>query len=236
MLRLWLALLVGALLVIGSGVVATMARAQSGPDPGAIIAGYESARGRRDVDGALAFFADDATITQRNATYAGKDEIRKFLETSMARSRIDMSDRHASGNRVMWTERAAPQTTEQPRGAQATRPSPTGPGGPGAPGGGVIAPSGAAPNLSFSVTVEAVVQDGKIHSLAYLTGNQPQRIDPSLEGRAQLPASAGLAAVVLVMLGVLGVASLSFRRRLTAPSSLQGRMLEDLQGWSAARQ
>jgi hypothetical protein len=72
--------------------------------------------------------------------------------------------------------------------------------------------------------------------VTYLTPNQPARTDPSLEGRAPLPASAGLATVGMVMAGVVVVASLSFRRRLGAPSSLRGRMLPALQGWTAARQ
>ena len=80
------------------------------------------------------------------------------------------------------------------------------------------------------------MQDGKIRSVTYLTPNQPTRVDPALEGRAQLPASAGLAAVGLVILGVLMIASLGFRRGLATSSSLRGRMLPALQGWSSARQ
>jgi len=244
--RLWFALLVGALLVVGSGVVANLARAQSsGPDPASVVAAYEGARNRRDVDAALAYFADDAQVIQRNTTYSGKDEIRKFLEAIATRSRfVVVSDRHASGNHVMWTERSGVQGADQPQGpavqqSQQVRP-------PGLTGNGVSATAGtggtssaggtAGTVASFTVSVEAIVQDGKIRSVNYITGSAPARLDPSLEGRAQLPATVGLAAVGLVMATVLLAASLSFRRGLSAPSSLRGGLLQDLQGWSAPRQ
>ncbi|MFN2604570.1 MAG: hypothetical protein ABR582_17705, partial [Gemmatimonadaceae bacterium] len=95
------------------------------------------------------------------------------------------------------------------------------------------------PNGNFNslvMTVEAVVQDGKIRSLAYASSNQPLRTDPSLDGRAQLPASVGLGAVMAVLLGTLAVASIGLSGRGAAPSSLRGRLMHDLQGWSAARQ
>src|SRR5258708_19669532 len=86
MLRVWLAMGVGAATLMVSGVVATMARAQAGSDPAAIITAYEMARNRRDLDAALAYFADDATISQRSTTFTGKDEIRKFLDRVSTRS------------------------------------------------------------------------------------------------------------------------------------------------------
>jgi hypothetical protein len=88
----------------------------------------------------------------------------------------------------------------------------------------------------FAVNVEAVVQDGKIQSVAYIFGTQAARADASLDGRAQLPAPFGLAAVVAVMLSVLMIASTGFRRPGRVPSSLHGRLLHDLQGWASARQ
>ena len=97
-------------------------------------------------------------------------------------------------------------------------------------------PNGASNSNAFVVSVEAVVQDGKIRTLAYLPANQPLRADPALDGRAQLPASVGLGAVVAVLLGVLMIASVGLTRRGTSPSSLRGRLMHDLQGWSAARQ
>jgi hypothetical protein len=99
-----------------------------------------------------------------------------------------------------------------------------------------LAASNAATPNTVLVSVEAIVQDGKIRSMAYLTTGGPGRIDPSLEGRAQLPASAGLGAVLAVMLGMLMVGSLGLRRSAAGSSSLRGRLMHDLQGWTAARQ
>src|ERR1700716_4559206 len=99
---------IGALMV--SAQLASMAKAQAGADPAAVISAYEMARNRRDIDTALAYFADDATINQRSTTFAGKDEIRKFLDGISARSRfVVVSDRRVSGNHVTWTERAGTQ-------------------------------------------------------------------------------------------------------------------------------
>ena len=97
-------------------------------------------------------------------------------------------------------------------------------------------PNSNANAAAFLVSVEAVVQDGKILSLAYMSTGQPLRTDPALDGRAQLPASVGLGAVLAVMVGMLLVASVSLSRRGAPPSSLRGRLMHDLQGWSAARQ
>ncbi len=216
---------VGALMV--SAQLASMAKAQAGVDPAVVVSAYEMARNRRDIDTALAYFADDATINQRSTTFAGKEEIRKFLDGISARSRfVVVSDRRVSGTRVTWTERAGtqgPSPQGQPMALAQSQ----------AAGGG---PNGAGNTNAFVVSVEAVVQDGKIHSLAYLPANQPLRADPALDGRAQLPASVGLGAVLAVLLGVLMVASAGLTRRGASPSSLRGRLLHDLQGWSAARQ
>jgi ketosteroid isomerase-like protein len=212
-----------------SALVTSMAKAQAGMDPAAVVSAYEMARNRRDIDAALAYFADDATINQRSTTFAGKDEIRKFLDGISARSRfVVVSDRRVSGNRVTWTERAGTQGTSSQSQPMSLAQTQTSNGRP---------ESNANANASsFVVGVEAVVQDGKIHSLAYLPTNQPLRTDPALDGRAQLPASVGLGAVLAVMLGVLMVASVSLSRRGASHSSLRGRLMHDLQGWSAARQ
>src|SRR5713226_1936762 len=159
---------VGALMV--SALLASMAKAQAGVDPAAVVCPYESARNRRDIDTALAYFADEATINQRSTTFAGKDEIRKFLDGIAARSRfVVVSDRRVSGNRVTWTERSGtqgPSPQGQPMSLAQSQAQ-------GSNGGANANSTGNA----FVVSVEAVVQDGKIHSLAYLTTNQPLRAD-----------------------------------------------------------
>jgi ketosteroid isomerase-like protein len=224
-LRLWLAMGVGMGALMVSALLASMAKAQAGVDPAAVISAYELARNRRDIDTALAYFADDATISQRSTTFAGKDDIRKFLDGISARSRfVVVSDRRVSGNRVTWSERSGTQGPS-PQGQPMSLAQGQG------SNGGLNGNSN-----SFVVSIEAVVQDGKIRSLAYLTTSPPLRTDSTLDGRAQLPASVGLGAVVAVLFSVLMLASVSLSRRGTSPSSLQGRLMHDLQGWSAARQ
>ena len=243
MFRLWLALGVGAALVITSGVISSMARAQPTADPVAVITAYEMARNRQDVDGALAYFADTAIVSQRNTTFSGKDEIRKYLDSAVSRSRfVVVSDRRTSGNLVTWTERNSTQVSQTSRLPGYAGPVTTNPGnyGSGSPGrsGNTQGPSAAVATQasSFAVTVEAVIQDGKIQSMSYIFGGATQRQDPSLQGRAELPASIGLVAVLLVLAGVLVVASVGLGRATPAASSLRGRLMQDLQGWAAARQ
>jgi hypothetical protein len=217
MLRVWLATGVGIVALVLSGVVATLAAAQAGADPAAVVAAYEMARNQRDIDGALSFFADDATVSQRSTNFAGKDEIRKFLDSVSVRSRfVVVSERRTSGNRVTWTERSGGQGP--------------GPGSQSQLNGPLSAP------LAYQVNVEATVQDGKIRTLTYLPTAQPVRFDPALDGRAQLPASLGLAGVFAILLSVVMITSTGLRRPAREASSLQGRLMHDLQGWSAARQ
>lgn len=220
MLRLWLALGAGVAGLVVSSVVASMATAQATADPASVIAAFEMARNRHDVNAALAFFADDATITQRNTNFTGKDEIRKFLDGTSSRARfVVVSDRRASANRVTWTERAGgPGAEGQARPPQGFN------GGSGFSGGG------------FTISVEAIVQDGRIRSLIYAPANQPIRVDPSLEGRAPLPASIGLGAVMLVLLAALTLATQLTHPSANTSSTLRGRLVEGLQGWTAARQ
>jgi hypothetical protein len=223
MLRLWwLAMCVGIAALIVSGIVASLATAQSGGDPVAVITAFEAARNRGDLDAALAYFTDDATVAQRNATFSGKDDLRKFLEGASTRARfVVVSDRHSSGNRVMWDERAA---------------APAGSPRPGQPNQVPGLNNVVANDSRFVVSVDAIVQDGKIRSLSYQTANAPSRPDPSLDGRAQLPATVGLGAVLAVLLGALMLASSGIGRASMGASTLRGRLMEDLQGWSAARQ
>jgi SnoaL-like domain len=217
--RLWLAMGVGAACLVASSVLVTLARAQATGDPAVVIAAYETARNQRDLDLALSYFADDATLTQRNTTFSGKADIRKFLEGFSTRARFNtVSDRQVSGTRVTWTER-----TSGPGGEPQSRP-PQG-----------LTAAAASAN-AFTFGVEAVVQDGKIRSIIYLPGTQAPRADPSVDGRAQLPASVGLAAILAILVGLMLIASLGLRRGATAASTLRGRLLEGLQGWSAARQ
>jgi hypothetical protein len=191
------------------------------------------------MDTAVSYFADNATITQRNTTFSGKDQIRKYLDSISARAPyIVVSDRHATGNIVSWTERTgSPQIT----GPTARLPGYTG--GQTSLGQSSTSRPPASqptttvtPQAGFLVTVEAVVQDGKIQSMSYIFGSQVPRPDPALEGRAQLPAGIGLAAVLSLLAGVVLVASTGLGRRTRVSSRLHGHLMQDLQGWAAARE
>jgi hypothetical protein len=219
MSRLRLAIGVGIAFLLASVLLVSLARAQASADPAAIVTAYETARNQRDLDLALSYFSDDATLTQRNTTFVGKVDIRRFLEGFSTRARFNtISDRQVSGNRVVWTERASgPGSEPQTRPPQGLN-------------------AGVASLTGFSFGVEAIVQDGKIRSIIYLPANQAPRLDLSADSRAQLPAPVGLVGVLLVLLTIMLVASLGLRRSATAASTLRGHLLQDLQGWSAARQ
>jgi hypothetical protein len=171
-------------------------------DPAAVISAYETARNRGDVDSALSYFADDATVSQRNSTLSGKEEIRRYLQGITGRGRfVVVANRRVNGNQLSWTER----------------------------------PSGQNVN-GFEIAVEAIVQDGMIKALSYNGAASVPRQEPSLDGRAQLPALLGLGSVLLVLSGVVLVASTGVGRpRAGASSSLRGRLMQDLQVWRSAR-
>lgn len=213
MLKLWLGCVCAVVLLVTSGLVVTRAGAQAN-DAAAVVTAFELARNRHDVDAALGYFADDAQITFRGTVYSGKADIRRFLETS-ARRTAEVSDRLSVGQQVSWTERTTP-------------PNPGQTGGQGRPTG--------ATTGGFVVNAEAIVQDGKIRMLSYALGSVAVRPDPTVEGRALLPAVAGLGAVVAIVLVVIVAASLGVRSAASSSSTLRGRLMTDLRGWTAARQ
>jgi hypothetical protein len=176
------------------------AQAQT-PDSVTLVTAFELARNRGDLDLAMSYFADDATLTQRTAVYSGRDEIRRYLQTSAGRGRfVVVSNRHVDGNQLSWTERPTGQNVN-----------------------------------GIEVSVQAIVQDGKIQSLAY-NGLIPQlRPDASADGRAQLPAVFGLASVALVFAGLIVTVSLGLPHRPGSDSRLRGRLMGGLQVWRSAR-
>ena len=82
------------------------------------------------------------------------------------------------------------------------------------------------------VTVLAVVEDGKIQSLLYRSGSLVR--GPGSPSGAATPEWAGavLAAVALLGLGLLSLASV--RTHVRAGSNLRGRLMADLRLWSAS--
>jgi len=172
-----------------------------GSDPGSVITSYELARNRGDLDQAVALFADDATLTQRNTTYTGRDDIRRYLPNSTGRGRfVVISNRKVNGDNLSWVERPAGQNIN-----------------------------------SIEVSVEAIIQDGKIKALSYNGAPSAPRPEQSLDGRAQLPALLGLGSVALVLSGVVLVASAGLGHGQSGGSSMRGRLMRDLQVWRAAR-
>jgi hypothetical protein len=87
----------------------------------------------------------------------------------------------------------------------------------------------------IEINVEATVHDGKIKSLSYNGVAAPVRSEANAEGRSPLPALLGMAAVVLVISGLILVVSTGLPHSRTPQSSLHGRMLQDLRVWRAAR-
>ena len=90
-------------------------------------------------------------------------------------------------------------------------------------------------NLAFGV--EAQLQDGKIKLLVYDGGPNSGRLEPLTDTSGSLPALFGLGAVVAVLVGaVTGVSlGLPLPRRVLTVSSLRGRLVPELQSWSATR-
>src|SRR5256885_11390793 len=78
--------LIALQLTLGAAIAAAQVRQPS--EAVTVVTAYEMARNRGDIDAALAYFADDATLVQRNTVYSGRDEIRRYLESSIGRGRF----------------------------------------------------------------------------------------------------------------------------------------------------
>ena len=83
--------------------------AQAPPDPKQVVDAYERARAAGNLDAALAQFADDAVITvqgRSSKSYAGRDQVRSYLDTVGVRFKTVMrSTPLVQGVTVTWTER-----------------------------------------------------------------------------------------------------------------------------------
>jgi hypothetical protein len=98
------------LLVLLFATLPTVTSAQVTDAP-RVVDAYERARNSRNIDAALALFADDARISlppRSSITFTGKAEIRGFLETmSMRTPPLITSNRNVAGSTVTWNERDA---------------------------------------------------------------------------------------------------------------------------------
>jgi ketosteroid isomerase-like protein len=77
-------------------------------DPVSLIHAFDAAWNRREIEAIMAFFADDAVLTQvpsppDGGTYNGKEQIRGWVEPQLPGFRVDSRDYRASGDTVTWT-------------------------------------------------------------------------------------------------------------------------------------
>ena len=80
-----------------------VALAQQEADPLAVLEAYDLALNAKDVDGALALFADDAVLTTRQGQFVGKEQIRTWLERLVTQNAsIEVANRQVSGDKVTW--------------------------------------------------------------------------------------------------------------------------------------
>ena len=80
-----------------------VALAQQEADPLAVLEAYDLALNAKDVDGALALFADDAVLTTRQGQFVGKEQIRTWLERLVTQNAsIEVANRQVSSDKVTW--------------------------------------------------------------------------------------------------------------------------------------
>ena len=114
-----------ALLVANAIVLLVYAASSQRGNPTAVISSFERAWSQQDFDGALAQFADTATITvhdPRTRVLASQQQIREFLQINAAQGvPIPTSTSRVQGNSVTWTERTdAPVWISKDSTVQAT--------------------------------------------------------------------------------------------------------------------
>jgi hypothetical protein len=102
-------------LVVGACGLFVQAASAQALNPCAIVASYERALNERDMQAALALFADDATITlagPRSSSLSGLSQIQQFLRGGDPRSGAPLFyNRQVIGETVMWSERLAGLTS-----------------------------------------------------------------------------------------------------------------------------
>ena len=96
--------IIGVIMALAMLLVPTRAAlAQQEADPLAVLEAYDLALNAKDVDGALALFADDAVLTTRQGQFVGKEQIRTWLERLVTQNAsIEVANRQVSGDKVTW--------------------------------------------------------------------------------------------------------------------------------------
>ena len=190
-------------LVVAASVLLVHAAHAQGAHPSAVIARYEDAWGSRNIDAALAEFADDAVITLHDArtrTLSGSHRIREFLQSAGLGSPPALTTaRQVDGTTVTWSERTEAN-------------------------GQVLS--------SADLTVEAIVEDGKIRSLVYRPGTLLPGARSAATEMTPESAATTLAALALFGLGLLSLATA--RPRMRSGSNLRGRLVRHLRAWRPA--
>ena len=111
------------LLVLGSLLLAGCQAAGSNSeptDPAAVMDAYAAAINAHDVEKALSYVADDAVYDRAVGGFNGKEEVRVFIESIIARN-VQVSvvgERQVDGERVTWRSRVMLDDPENPGGPQ----------------------------------------------------------------------------------------------------------------------
>jgi hypothetical protein len=187
-------------LVLAASVLLVHAAHAQGANPSAVVSRYEDAWGDRNINAALNEFADDAVITLHDA------RTRTLSGSYQIREFLEAASLGA-----------APALTTAPHvdGTTVTWSERT------EANGQVLS--------SAELTVQAVVEGGKIRSLVYRPGTLAR--GPSSAATEMTPESAAtaLAALVLFGLGLLSLATAG--RPMGSGSHLRGRLVRHLHGW-----
>ena len=187
-------------LVIAASVLLVHAAHAQGGNPSAVVSRYEDAWSDRDIDAALNQFAEDAVITLHDARTRTLSGSYQIREFLRASSLGSLP--------TLTTVRHIDGTTVTWSERTQTN-------------GQVLS--------SAELTVEAVVEDGKIKSLVYRPGTLVSGSTSAATEMTPESAATALAALVLFGLGLLSLATA--RPRMGSGSHLRGRLVRHLYGW-----
>lgn len=183
-------------LVAGAFVLLVHAAYAQGNSPGAVVYAYEHALGQQNFDAAVAHFSDDAIVTLHDARTRTLNGPDQIRQTLLGAD-LQAAPVLTSTRRVVGDTVTWTERTER-----------------------------AGQLLSGSdMTVQAVVRDGKIHSMEYRPGVLVRGADLTTEIGPE-SAAAALLALVLFGLGLLSLATVRPHGR--SASTLRGRLIHGL--------
>ncbi|TME99595.1 MAG: hypothetical protein E6I52_15455 [Chloroflexi bacterium] len=194
-------------LVAGAFLLLVHAAHAQGASPGAVVNSFEHAWGQHDLDVALAQLADDAVITLQDA------RTRRLTGRPQMRDFLERAGLHSAPTLTSARHLEGNVLTWSER------------------------TEGQGQVLSSSeVTVQPVVQDGKIQSMVYRPGTLVRGLDLSATEVTPESAVTAVAGLLLFGLGLLSLATA--RPHVRSGSRQRGRLLSHLRDWrppSAAR-